>query len=109
MLQFLAPAGTVCIGLAMFAYGLVQSLLHSPPAASFQATAQAMPHAVAVFLFALGIAAVVVGIVLLVSGIRGVRNRTRDISRAYGSRDRTHRRSSRDEFEDEWEREMAYR
>ena len=108
MLQFLAPAGTVFIGLAMFAYGLIQSLLHSPPASSFQATAQAMPHAVAVFLFALGITAIAVGIVLLVTGIKGVRSRTREISRAYGS---PRRRTRREAYEEDWEGDIhpAYR
>lgn len=111
MLTFLQPAGTVFIGLAMFAYGLIQSFLHRPAASSFQAAAQAMPDALAVVVFGLGIAAVVVGAILLVSGVRGVRSRTRDISRAYGTRPRDHHRSARDEYEDEWEREIhhAYR
>lgn len=110
MLHFLQPAATLFIGLAMFAYGLIQSLLHRPSASSFQAAAQAMPDAVAVIVFAFGIAAIVVGIVLLVSGIRGVRSRTREINSAYGRRRlRNHR--PRDEYEDEWDQEMhpAYR
>ena len=110
MLQFLQPAGTVFIGLAMFIYGTVQALLHRPSASSFQIAAQAMPDAIAVIVFAFGIAAVIVGIVLLVSGVKGVRRRTREISNAYGRRRlRSHR--PRDEYEDEWEHEMhpAYR
>lgn len=110
MLQFLQPAGTVFIGLAMFVYGLVQSLLHRPPASSFAAAAQAMPDAIAVIVFALGIAAVVVGIVLLVSGIKGVRSRTREINRAYGPRNHPSRRSHRDEYDDDgWDGHPAYR
>lgn len=105
MLTFLQPAGTVFIGLAMLAYGLIQSTLHSPPASSFQVAAQAMPEAIAVLVFALGIAAVVVGLVLLVTGIKGVRSRTREISRAYSS---PHRRSRHDEYDD-WDAEPAYR
>ncbi len=109
MLQFLQPVGTVFIGLAMFVYGLVQSLLHRPSTSSFQAAAQAMPDAIAVIIFGIGIAAVIVGIVLLVTGIRGVRSRTRDINRAYGSpRNRPHRHSARDEYDD-WGGNPAYR
>lgn len=110
MLHFLQPAGTVFIGLAMFVYGTVQALLHRPSASSFQIAAQAMPDAVAVIVFAFGIAAVVVGVVLLVSGVKGVRNRTREISRTYGPRLRNHR-PPREEYEDDWEQEMhpAYR
>ena len=106
MLQFLQPAGTVFIGLAMFIYGSVQALLHRPSASSFQAAAQAMPDAIAVIVFAFGIAAVVVGIVLLVSGIRGIRSRTREINRAYGA---SHRRPRRDEYDDDgWDGHPAY-
>ena len=100
MLQFLQPAATLFIGLALSVYGLIQSLLHRPSSASFQAAAQAMPDAVAVLIFALGIAAIVVGIVLLVSGIKGVRNRTREINRAYSA---PHRPSRRNEYEDDWD------
>jgi uncharacterized BrkB/YihY/UPF0761 family membrane protein len=107
MIQFLQPAGTVFIGLAMFIYGSIQALLHRPPASSFQAAAQAMPDAVAVVVFTFGIAAVIVGVVLLVSGIRGVRSRTREINRAYGHRPRN-RSSHRDEYEDDWDGHPAY-
>ena len=107
MLHFLQPAATLFIGLALSVYGLFQSLLHAPSAHAFQAAAQAMPDAVAVLVFALGIAAIVVGIVLLVSGIRGVRNRTRQINRAYGS---SHRQTRRDDYEDDWDHgHPAYR
>jgi len=107
MLQFLQPAGTVFIGLAMFIYGSVQALLHRPSPSSFQAAAQAMPDAIAVIIFGVGIAAVIVGVVLLVQGVMGVRSRTREISRTYGS---PHRRPRRDEYdEDGWEGHPAYR
>ena len=113
MLHFLQPAATLFIGLALSVYGTVQALLHRPSASSFQVAAQAMPDAVAVFVFAFGIAAVVVGIVLLISGIKGVRGRTREINQAYGHRPRNnpHRQSRRDEYEDEWDQEThpAYR
>ena len=105
MLQFLQPAGTVFVGLAMFVYGSIQALLHRPPASSFQAAAQAMPEAIAVFVFGIGIAAVVVGVVMLISGIKGVRSRTREIGRAYGS---PRHRQRRDEYDDDWEGHAAY-
>lgn len=95
MMTFLQPAGTVFIGLAMFIYGSVQALLHRPSVSSFQVAAQAMPDAVAVLVFAFGIAAVVV---LLVSGIKGVRGRTREFSRTYGHSEHP-RRPQRDEYD----------
>lgn len=105
MLNFIQPAGTVFIGLAMFIYGTVQALLHRPSASSFQAAAQAMPDAVAVIVFAFGVAAIVVGIVLLVSGVKGVRRRTHEINNAYGRRRLSNQRP-RDAYEEEWEHEM---
>ena len=105
MLQFLQPAGSVFVGLAMLVYGSIQSLLHRPPASSFQAAAQAMPEAIAVCVFGIGIAAVVVGVVLLISGIKGVRSRTRAISRAYGS---PRRRQRPEEYDGDWEGHAAY-
>ena len=107
MLHFLQPAATLFIGLALSVYGLFQSLLHAPSANAFQAAAQAMPDAVAVLVFAFGIAAIVVGIVLLVSGIRGVRNRTREINRAYGAPQRPPRPEA---YEGDWDHgQPAYR
>lgn len=84
MLNFLQPAATLLIGLALSAYGLIQSLLHRPPASSFQAAAQAMPDAVAVLIFAFGLAALMAGTLLIVCGIRGVRTRGLEINRVYG-------------------------
>ena len=113
MLHFLQPAATLFIGLALAIYGLVQAFLHAPPATSFQAMAQAMPDAIAVLVFAFGITAIVAGIVLLVTGIKGVRSRTRDINRAYG-RNRRRSRQQRDRrdpygYDDEWDDHPAYR
>jgi hypothetical protein len=101
MLNFLQPAATLFIGLALSVYGAIQSLLHRPPASSFQAAAQAMPDAVAVLLFAFGIAAIMVGILMLVYGIKGVRTRTCEIKRAYGPSFPAERY---DEYEDEMNR-----
>lgn len=107
MLHFFQPAGTLFIGLALSVYGLIQSLLYRPPSASFQATAEAMPEAVAVLLFVLGLTAIIVGIVLLISGVRGVRKRAREIDRAYGTPRRPARRA---EYEDDWDQaHPAYR
>ncbi|MEM6257431.1 MAG: hypothetical protein AAGI37_03870 [Planctomycetota bacterium] len=110
MINFIQPLGTVLLGLAMLAYGSIQTALHRPSGSSFQAAAQAMPDAIAVIAFAFGIAAVVVGIVLLVSGVKGVRRRTREIGNAYGRR-RLSNHSSRNECADDWDDEMypAYR
>lgn len=103
MLHFLQPAASLFIGLALSVYGLFQSLLHAPSAHAFQAAARALPDAVAVLVFGLGIAAIVVGLVLLVSGIRGVRNRTREINRAYGPRHHPNRRAVRDAYDNDWD------
>ena len=107
MLHFLQPAGTLFIGLALSAYGLIQSLLYRPSSTSFRATVAAMPEVVAVLLFALGLTAIIVGIVLLISGVRGVRKRAREIDRAYGMPRRQARRA---EYEDDWDQgHPAYR
>ena len=85
MLAFLHPLGSLFTGLALAAFGAFYSVLRHPPASALQVLAQAMPDAIAVLIFGIGIAPIVVGIILLVSGIRGIRSRTREISRAYGS------------------------
>lgn len=109
MLHFLQPAATLFIGLALSLYGLIQSLLHPPSTAAFQAAAHAMPDAFAVLVFAFGIAAILVGVVLLISGVKGVRKRARDINRVYGPRNPTQRRSRRDEYDEDWDDQPAYR
>lgn len=107
MLHFLQPAATLFIGLALSVYGLIHSLRHAPQATAFQAAIQAMPDAIAVLVFAFGIAAILVGIVLLISGIKGVRKRTREINRVYGA---PHRRMRPDAYEDDWDHgHPAYR
>lgn len=107
MLAFLHPLGSLFTGLALAAFGAFYSILRHPPASAFQVLAQAMPDAIAVLIFGVGILAVIVGVVLLVSGIRGVRSRTREINRAYGS---PHRRPRRDEYDDDgWDGHPAYR
>jgi predicted PurR-regulated permease PerM len=117
MLQFLQPAATLFVGLAMFVYGVIQSLLHRPPFAAFQAAAQALPDAVAVLIFVCGLVAIMAGVVLLVSGIRGVRRRAREINHTYGHphprpRNPGTRPSSHpdDGYDDEgWDNPVAYR
>jgi hypothetical protein len=112
MLHFLQPAATLFIGLALSVYGLIQSIWHTPSIAAFQTAAQAMPDAVAVLVFGLGIAAIIVGIFLLITGVKGVRGRYRDIDRAYG---RPHPRNDRHRDErngysyDDWDDHPAYR
>ena len=113
MLHFLQPAATLFIGLALSVYGLVQAFLHAPPATAFQSAAKAMPDAMAVLVFAFGITAIVAGIILLISGIKGVRRRARDIHRAYGHPGprNNRRRDQRDEhaYEEDWDDHPAYR
>ena len=112
MLYFLQPAATLFIGLALSVYGLIHSLRHAPQATAFQAAVQAMPDAIAVLVFAFGIAAIIAGIFLLVSGIKGLRGRAREINRAYGPRSRNgRRREPHDQYgyDDEWDDHPAYR
>jgi hypothetical protein len=113
MLHFLQPAATLFIGMALFIYGLIQSLLHAPSVNAFQAAVDAMPDAFAVLVFGFGIIAIIAGIVLLISGIRGVRRRARDINRAYGRplpRNGRHR-DPRDQhaYEEDWDDHPVYR
>lgn len=114
MLQFLQPAATLFIGFAMFAYGVVQAVLHRPSPSAFSTAVAALPDAVAVLIFILGLAAILTGIFLLVTGVRGVRSRTREINHAYGPRNlprndpRNHpgpgeHRHPRDAYDDEWD------
>lgn len=116
MLNFFQPAAMLFIGLALSIYGLIHSVRHAPQATAFQAAMQALPDAIAVVVFAFGIVAIVAGILLLFSGIKGVRNRARDIHRAYGHphhgpRPRNGGRGPRDQYsyEDDWDEQPAYR
>lgn len=107
MLRFLQPIASLFIGLALSVYGLSQSLLHAPSTQAFQAALGAMPDAVAVLVFCLGIAAIGVGGVLLISGVRGVRDRAREIKRTYGS---PRRRLPPDDYTEDWDQSHpAYR
>lgn len=116
MLQFLQPLGAAAVGVALFVYGLIHSLLHRPPSAAFQAAAQALPAVSSVLLFLLGLAAIATGLVLLVIGARGIRRRTHEIKHVYGTPSSRHRgdpdapRRTRDEmYDDEWNGPPAYR
>ena len=106
MLAFLHPLGSLFTGIALAAFGAFYSVLRHPLASAFQVIAQATPDAFAVLIFGIGILAVIVGVVLLVRGVIGVRSRTREINRAYSS---PHRRPRRDEFDDDWDGHPAYR
>lgn len=111
MFQFIQPAITLAVGLAMFAYGLIQSLLHRPSSSTFSTAVAALPDAMAVLIFILGLAAIVTGVILLVTGIRGIRGRAREINRTYGSPRRRrppHDRDERDDYEEDWDG-VAYR
>jgi hypothetical protein len=109
MSHFLQPAATLFIGLALSVYGLIHSLRHAPQATALQAAIQAKPDAIAVLIFAFGIAAIVV----LISGIKGVRNRTREINRAYGRPlpRNGRRRDTRDQYayDEDWDDHPVYR
>ena len=112
MLNFFQPAATLFIGLALFIYGLIQAITHAPPTTAFQTAVQAMPDAFAVLIFALGLAAIIAGIILLVCGFKGVRSRARDINRAYGPRPRNRpQRHPRDQYayDDDWDDQAVYR
>jgi len=107
MLRFLQPLGAVLVGLALSVYGLIHSLLHPPPAATFRRVAEAVPATLTVLVFFACLMAVVTGVVLLAIGVRGVRRRAHDIRRAYG-RPRPRPRNS-PVYDDEWDHPAVVR
>lgn len=114
MLHFLQPAATLFIGLALSVYGLIQAFLHAPPVTAFQTAAKAMPDAMAVLVFGFGVTAIIAGIFLLISGVRGVRSRYRDIDRAYGPRSSRPRKEPRHDprdpygYDEDWDDQAVY-
>ena len=108
MFQLIQPAATLFVGFAMFTYGLIQAILHRPATSTFSTAIAALPDAAAVLIFLLGICAIITGIILLTTGIRGVKNRTREINRVFGHRPQGHTHPH-DEYEDNWDTHPAYR
>ena len=84
MIQFLRPLLSTLVGLALLGYGLLHVVTHYPGATVFTALWASLPALV----FMLGVTALIAGLVLLVLGIKGIRQRYREIDRAYSGRRR---------------------
>lgn len=86
MTRFLQPVLSLFVGFALLLYGLIHSANHYPDAEHLRVLWQSMPSLIACVVFMLGVAAVVSGLVLLTSGVRGLRLRYRQIQQAYSER-----------------------
>ena len=84
MLEFTRPVLSLLIGLVLAVYGIVHIVMRFPAPSVFDAFFANLPHAAAVLLFLVGVAAVIGGIVMLAAGVRGINGRLREIRRAYG-------------------------
>ncbi len=96
MFAFIQPLVSLLIGVALSLYGLIHSSTHYPGAGLLYQLWQSMPALTAVFIFTLGLLAVVCGLTLVLSGVHGLRKRYRQIDRAYSDP-----RRDRDPYEDE--------
>lgn len=105
MFAFLQPVFLAVLGVALFFYGIFHSVTGFPAATVFSQVVQTLPSLLTVLLFSLGVLAVIVGVYLLISGVRGVRRQLHEIRHAYGHRDV---RSYRDDEDDRYG-EPAYR
>ena len=83
MTHVIQPALSVFVGFALAIYGLVHTARHVPARDVFAMFWSALPSVAAVLLFVLGMAAVAIGITLLVRGIQGVRRRIRTVDRIF--------------------------
>lgn len=77
MTQLVQPIASLFIGLCMFVYGLIHSIARFPGSDTFAAIASNLPAVGSVFIFFLGLLAIIAGITLVVLGMRNVRRRWR--------------------------------
>ncbi len=83
MIPFLQPLLSLLIGLALSLYGLVHSSHYYPGQANLYRLWQSLPALSSVIVFALGVAAVAIGLAMVMVAIQGLRKRYRQISHAY--------------------------
>ena len=86
MLLFLQPLLSAFLGLGLMLYGLFHSFTGFPEGDVITAFWRSLPQVMTVLLFLLGVVAAIGGLVLLFSGIRGMRRRLREIRFSYGQR-----------------------
>lgn len=77
MSHLIQPVTTLLIGIAMAVYGLVHAITQFPDPAAFSSLVANLPAFSAVLLFALGLLALIAGVVLTVIGVRNLRRRWR--------------------------------
>ena len=87
MPRFFQPVLSVVLGLALSVYGVIHAAKHLPGLHQLHAFWTAMPSMAAVLVFLLGVIAVVTGMVLLSTGVQGLRRRVAQVSRLYGERE----------------------
>ena len=93
MLRFIQPGVVTLIGVALVVYGCVHIANQFPQTEVFYAAWQSLPHVWTILIFLLGLVAVIVGIALAVTGVRGVSRRLTEISQVFGG----HRRMDPEE------------
>ena len=87
MTRFFQPVLSVTLGLALSVYGVIHAARHLPGAHQLHAFWSALPSMAAVLVFLLGVAAVATGLVLLSTGVHGLKRRITQVKRIYGDRD----------------------
>lgn len=75
MTQYFQPVFSVLIGIALAIYGTIHTITHYPGGAAFAVLWASLPSLGAFAVFALGIAAVIAGLLLLIFGARSTRRR----------------------------------
>lgn len=105
MLHVFAPLLNTLLGILLALFGVIHTLATYPGGAAFASLWASLPTLGSVGFFALGLVAVIVGLILLYRGIERSRRRWRQVRSAV---DRPPGRREIED-EDEWEQRYAYR
>lgn len=81
MVHVIQPALSALVGFALAAYGLFHTATHVPDQQVFSMFWSALPSVASVFIFLLGLAAIVLGVTLIARGVQNVRHRPRTVNR----------------------------
>ena len=84
MIRLVQPVFIVLIGAALSLYGLHHIIVHMPAREVVSAFWAAMPAFGAVLLFLLGLLALAAGLVMLSTGVLGIRRRHQQVRRIFG-------------------------
>jgi len=104
MLQFMRPYFSFTLGVALTLYGVSHSAITFPSGPEFVSFWNQLPQVGGVLLFLIGLTVLACGIALLVTGVRGIRRRTRQIRHSYSAPRYDH---DEDKPED-WDSRYAY-